>query len=149
MAQTLSTLNTKLTAHAATAGANKFILGYIEDIHELRDQNTTYYPVIEVLPPVLRDSHDSEVEEFVTMFDISVYYEFNRNKLNTSQDYIVQRIVAWAAANVIGKAFILAVSGDSNITVLDKDFEVTLYPEGNTLENTVVANYKVNVKISC
>jgi len=149
MAQTLSTLNTKLAAHAATAGANKFILGYIEDIHELRDQNTTYYPVIEVLPPVLRDSHDSEVEEFVTMFDISVYYEFNRNKLNTSQDYIVQRIVAWAAANVIGKAFILAVSGDSNITVLDKDFEVTLYPEGNTLENTVVANYKVNVKISC
>ena len=149
MAQTLSTLNTKLTAHAATAGANKFILGYIEDIHELRDQNTTYYPVIEVLPPVLRDSHDSEVEEFVTMFDISVYYEFNRNKLNTSQDYIVQRIVAWAAANVIGKAFILAVSGDSNITVLDKDFEVTLYPEGSTLENTVVANYKINVKISC
>ena len=149
MNQTLSTLNTKLTAHAKTAGANKFILGYIEDIHELRDQNTTYYPVIEVLPPVLKDSHNTEVEVFKTLFDISVYYEFNRNTLTTAQYYVVQRIVAWAAANVIGKAFILAVSGDSNITVLDKDFEVTLYPEGNTLENTVVANYKVNVKISC
>ena len=149
MSQTLTTLNTKLTAHAATAKANKFILGYIEDIHELRDQNTTYYPVIEVLPPVLKDSHNTEVEVFKTLFDISVYYEFNRNTLTTVQYYVVQRIVAWAAANVIGKAFILAVSGDSNITVLDEDFEVTLYPEGSTLENTVVANYKINVKISC
>ena len=126
MAQTLSTLNTKLTAHAATAGANKFIMGYIEDIHELRDQNTTYYPVIEILPPVLKDSHDTEVKEFTTLFDISVYYEFNRNNLTIDKDYIVQRIVAWAAANVIGKAFILAVSGDANITVLDSVFDVTL-----------------------
>lgn len=149
MAQTLSTLNTKLTAHAATAGANKFILGYIEDIHELRDQTTTYYPVIEVLPPVLKDSQDTEVESFNTLFDISVYYEFNRNILAVGADYIVPRIVAWTAANVIGKAFILALNGDSNITVLDKDFEVNLFPEGATLENTVVANYKINVKISC
>jgi len=149
MSQTLSTLNTKLTDHAATAGANKFIMGYIEDIHELRDQTTTYYPIIEILPPVLKDSHDTEVEEFTTLFDISVYYEFNRNNLTIDQDYVVQRIVAWAAANVIGKAFILAVSGDGNITVLDSEFDVTLYPEGATLENTVVANYKINVKISC
>ncbi|NQU87646.1 MAG: hypothetical protein HQ541_17990 [Mariniphaga sp.] len=149
MAQTLSTLNTKLTTHAATAGANKFIMGYIEDIHELRDQATTYYPVIEILPLVLKDSHDTEVEEFTTLFDISVYYEFNRNKLTIDQDYVIQRIVAWAAANVIGKAFILAVSGDANITVLDSVFDVTLYPEGATLENTVVVNYKINVKISC
>jgi len=149
MSQTLTTLNTKLTAHAKTAGANKFILGYIEDIHELRDQNTTYYPVIEVLPPVLRDSHNTDVENFVTLFDISVYYEFNRNILTTAQDYVVQRIVSWTAANVIGVAFITAIDGDSNITVLDSDFEVTFYPEGSTLENTVVANYKINVKISC
>jgi len=149
MSQTLSTLNTKLLAHAATAGANKFIMGYIEDIHELRDQNTTYYPIIEILPPVLKDSHVTEVEEFTTLFDISVYYEFNRNTLTTDQDYVVQRIVAWAAANVIGKAFILAVSGDTNITVLDSVFDVILYPEGTTLENTVVVNYKINVKISC
>ncbi len=149
MSQTLATLNTKLTAHAATAGANKFIMGYIEDIHELRDQNTTFYPVIEILPPVLKDSYDSEVEEFITLFDISVYYEFNRNTLTTDQDYVVQRIVAWAAANVIGKAFILALDGDANITVMDSEFDVTLFPEGATLENTVVANYKINVKISC
>jgi len=149
MSQTLTTLNTKLTAHAKTAGANKFILGYIEDIHELRDQNTTYYPVIEVLPPVLRDSHNSDVEEFAALFDISVYYKFNRNTLTTAQDYVVQRIVSWTAANVIGKAFITAIDGDSNIAVLDSDFEVTFYPEGSTLENTVVANYKINVKISC
>lgn len=149
MSQTLATLNTKLTTHAATAGANKFIMGYIEDVHELRDQDTTYYPIILVLPPVLRDSHDSEVEEFPTTFDISVYYEFNRNTLDTDQDYVVQRIAKWKLANDIGKAFILAISGDSNITVLDKDFEVTLFPEGTTLENTVVANYNINVKISC
>jgi len=149
MSQTLITLNTKLIAHAKTAGANKFILGYIEDIHELRDQNTTYYPVIEVLPPMLRGSHNSDVEEFVTLFDISVYYKFNRNTLTTAQDYVVQRIASWTAANVIGKAFITAIDGDSNITVLDNDFEVTFYPEGSTLENTVVANYKINVKISC
>jgi len=149
MSQTLTTLNTKLTAHAKTARANKFILGYIEDIHELRDQNTTYYPVIEVLPPVLRDSNNVDLEEFPTLFDISVYYEFNRNTLTTAQDYVVQRIVAWVAANVIGKAFITAIDGDSNITVLDSDFKVTFYPEGSTLENTVVANYKINVKISC
>jgi len=149
MAQTLSTLNTKLIDHAATAGANKFIMGYIEDIHELRDQNTTYYPIIEMLPPVLKDSHDTEIEEFTTLFDISVYYEFDRNSLSQGADYVVPRITAWAAANVIGKAFILAINGDDNITVLDSVFDVTLYPEGETLENTVVANYKINVKISC
>ena len=149
MSQTLTTLNTKLTAHAKTAGSNKFILGYIEDIHELRSQTTTYYPIIEVLPPVLRDSQNVDIEEFPTLFDISVYNKFNRNTLTTAQDYVVQRIVSWTAANVIGIAFITAVAGDSNITVLDKDFEVTFYPEGSTLENTVVANYKINVKISC
>ena len=149
MSQTLATLNTKLTAHAVTANANKFILGYIEDVHELRDQNTTYYPIIMLIPPALTDSHDTEVESFKTLFDISVYYEFNRNTLSTAQDYVVERIEAWAAANVIGKAFILAVSGDSNITVLEPGFEVNLFPEGATLENTVVVNYKINVKISC
>ena len=148
MSQTLTTLNTKLTAHATTAGANKFIMGYIEDIHELRDQNTTYYPVILVLPPVLKDSYDSEIEEFITLFDISSYYEFNRN-LNPIEDYITGRIAAWKLANDIGIAFITAVNGDDNITVLDSVFDVTLIPEGTTLENTVVANYKINVKISC
>jgi len=149
MSQTLSTLNTKLTAHAATAGANKFIMGYLDDVHVLRKPNTVYYPVITVLPPEIRDSHNLEVEEFKTVFDISVYYEFNRNKLNTSQDYVVQRIVAWAAANVIGKAFITAIDGDSNITVLDSDYKVVHWRSGKTLEETVETNYIINVKISC
>ena len=123
MSQTLVNLNTRLAAHAATANANRFIMGYIEDVHELRDQNITDYPVILVLPPILPDSHDTELEEFDVEMDISIFKEFNRNKLAVGADYIVPRLVAWDAANVIGKAFILAMNGDAYF-VLKGLFEI-------------------------
>ena len=149
MSQTLVNLNTKLTVHAATAGANKFIMGYIEDVHELRDQNTTYYPVITILPPVFEQAYDTEIEERKALFDISVYYPFNRNDLDQGADVPVARIAAWKLANDIGVAFITAMSGDTNIIVLNDNFEVEFVPEGQNLENTVVVRYKVNVKVSC
>ena len=149
MSQTLVNINTKLTTHATTALANKFILGYIEDVHLLRDQNTTYYPVIMVLPPVLGQSHDTDIEERKTIFDITVFYKFNPNDLALGADFPAARIATWKLANDIGVAFILALSGDTNITVLDDTFDATFIPEGGTLENSVGVNYKINVKITC
>ena len=149
MSQTLVNINTKLTTHAATAGANKFIMGYIEDVHLLRDQNTTYYPVIMVLPPILEQVYDTEIEERKAVFDISVYYPFNPNDLDLGADFPAARIAAWKLANNIGIAFITAIAGDTNITVLNDTFEVSYIPEGQNLENTVVVNYKINVKVTC
>ena len=149
MAQTLTTLNTKLTAHAVTANANKFIIGYLDDVLALRDQNITFYPIILVIIPSLSESHDTELDEFVTEMVIWVFYEFNRDTLAIGADYIVPRIEAWDAANVIGKAFISAVNGDSNIAVIDKDFKAVFYPEGVTLDKAIAVYYKINVKISC
>lgn len=149
MSQTLVNLNTKLTTHASTAGANKFIMGYIEDVHELRDQHKTYYPIIMVIPPKLNEVHNTEIEERPVVLDITVFYEFNRNELDFSQDYVVQRIAKWKLANDIGIAFIQALDGDINIIILDDQFETEYIPEGTTMENTVAVNYKINAKISC
>lgn len=149
MSQTLVNLNTKLTTHAATAGANKFIMGYIEDVHLLRRNDTTYFPVIMVLPPVLGQIHNTEIAERKTIFDITVYYEFPKDVDDFTEDHVVNRIATWKLANDIGIAFVQAIDGDSNITILDDEFEANYIPEGTTMENTVAVNYKINVKVSC
>ena len=149
MSQTLVTLNTKLTAHAATANANKFIMGYIEDVHLLRRQDITYYPIIMVLPPVLGQLHNTDIAERKTILDITVFYEFPRNVNDFTENYVTERIVKWKLANDIGIAFIQAIDGDTNITILDDEFEANYIPEGTTMENTVAVNYKINVKVSC
>lgn len=149
MSQTLVNLNTKLTTHAATANANKFIMGYIEDVHLLRRQDTTYYPIIMVLPPVLGQIHNTEIAERSTIFDITVFYEFARDVNDFTEDYVTDRIATWKLANDIGIAFVQAIDGDTNIFVLDDEFETNYIPEGVNMENTVAVNYKINVKVSC
>ena len=149
MSQTLVNLNTKLTTHSATAGANQFIMGYIEDVHLLRNQLKTYYPIIMVLPPVLGQAHDTEIDERKTILDITVFYEFPGDLNNFTYNYVTDRIAKWKLANDIGILFVQAISGDSNITVVDDQFDANYIPEGTTLEHTVAVNYKINVKISC
>lgn len=149
MSQTLANLNTKLTTHAVTAGANKFVMGYIEDVNLLRRQDIAYYPVIMILPPVLGQLHDAEIAERKTIFDITVFYEFPRDIDDFTEDHVVDRIVRWDLANDIGIDFIQAMDGDVNITILDDEFEANYIPEGTTMENAVAVNYKINVKVSC
>ena len=153
---TLAQLNTKFNTHAATAGAKRCTFGFLEDHAarpEARDM-TDLYPTINVVPfenikEGLEDRKDND-EVIVENVNVITFYQFNRDMFTTLDLSLAGRCAAWDSAKAIHVAFIEAVGGDSNIQVLNNNYNIELLPEGIVADNVIaVRTNDLELKLTC
>ena len=151
---TLEKLTSEFTTMATTAGANTFIIGYIEDLHIFREKASTHYPILRLQPPDQGFMLEVDDEQYQITASISCHYLFNRNdfKTSTPSQVLLERSKAWDSAISIFNSFIEEIHNNDNFSVTHEGspYPLRLIPEGQNLENTVtVFSPEINMVAYC